>query len=134
MFPDLGSNPVHLGIAFACSTYAAFVPVPNITAATTSLSIYLPPANVPTVSLTYKVSILSPNVGGLKKASERNLFHHLTVLAFYQQRKSSKNIASGILQRYCAKSWQLLTNAVTFISSPCLSMALLNSETTSSPT
>ena len=77
IFPDFGSSPVHLGIALACSTYAAFVPVPNITAATTSLSIYLPPANVPTVSL---------------------------------------------------------TSAVTFISSPCLSMALLNSATTSSPT
>jgi hypothetical protein len=92
MFPDLGSNPVHLGIAFACSTYAAFVPVPNITAATTSLSIYLPPANVPTVSLTYKILILSLNIRDffLKKKSKRNVLPHLTGFAFYQQRKSLK--------------------------------------------
>jgi len=34
--PDLGRRPCHLGIACARSTYAAFVPVPNITAAMTS--------------------------------------------------------------------------------------------------
>jgi len=75
MFPDLGSKPVHLGIAFACSTYAAFVPVPNITAATTSLSKYLPPANVPTVSLTYKISILK----------------YLTILHYVNIKKSEIN-------------------------------------------
>jgi hypothetical protein len=71
IFPDLGSNPVHLGIALACSTYAAFVPVPKITAATTSLSIYLPPANVPTVSLTYKISTLSMHI---KEKLENKMF------------------------------------------------------------
>lgn len=50
--PDLGSRPCHLGIVFARSTYAALVPVPNITAAMTSGLLYRPPANVPTVSLT----------------------------------------------------------------------------------
>lgn len=78
MFPDLGSDPVHLGIAFACSTYAAFVPVPNITAATTSLSIYLPPANVPTVSLTYKNINTQSKHWRFKKASKRNVLRHLT--------------------------------------------------------
>jgi hypothetical protein len=34
----LGNLPSHLGIEFAFSAYAAFVPVPNITPATTSLS------------------------------------------------------------------------------------------------
>jgi hypothetical protein len=51
--PDLGRRPCHLGIACARSTYAAFVPVPNITAAITSGLWYRPPANVPIVSLTY---------------------------------------------------------------------------------
>lgn len=50
--PDLGKRPCHFGIACARSTYAAFVPVPKITAAATSLLLYLPPASVPTVSLT----------------------------------------------------------------------------------
>ena len=50
--PDFGNGPCHLGIASALSTYAALVPVPNITAATTSLFENLPPASVPTVSLT----------------------------------------------------------------------------------
>jgi hypothetical protein len=50
--PDLGRRPCHFGIACARSTYAAFVPVPKITAAITSLLEYLPPANVPTVSFT----------------------------------------------------------------------------------
>lgn len=51
--PDSGKSPCHFGIAWAFSTYAAFVPVPKITAANTSLFVYRPPANVPTVSLTY---------------------------------------------------------------------------------
>ena len=51
--PDFGRRPCHLGIALARSTYAALEPVPSITAATTSLSSYLPPANVPIVSFTY---------------------------------------------------------------------------------
>lgn len=34
--PDFGIRPCHFGIACARSTYAAFVPVPRITAAITS--------------------------------------------------------------------------------------------------
>ena len=52
MSPDSGGGPHHLGIELICSMYAALVPVPSITAATVSLSTYLPAANVRTVSLT----------------------------------------------------------------------------------
>lgn len=106
--PDLGKRPCHLGIACARSTYAALVPVPSITAAMTSSSQYLPPAKVPIVSLTY-----------IKMVIKCLVFHseHIRDYFFLSLTNTEE-----------------LTNAATRISRPSLSIALVNSTTTSWPT
>jgi hypothetical protein len=69
IWPDLGSTLPHLEIAWARSTYAAFVPVPKMTAIMTSSFQYRPPAKVPTVSLTWSVE------------SNPHLFRHSTSIS-----------------------------------------------------
>ena len=121
--PNLGSGPCHLGIVCAWSMYAAFVPVPSITAAIASLSAYLAAANVPTVSLTCHVAFYIS-----VSTSKGQLRHEWCKVSFNILFAKRINPIKGLMDQ------MNLTNAVTFISSPWRLIALFNSATTSWPT